>query len=265
MKIFISILTILFCINFSSQVFAANAAGVASIFKITLTKIELCTATPLDGKNDTTCTGSTTVGTGNKEFDVASVDAGAQVGSFVSTAGLPIGTTFTHAKPTMSREVKVKGYVEIDSNCWCRTESDSTYNSSTGKYKSVLYGVCETSEADAIANAEEGTYYIQTDTTDGTTICANAACDSGSNQSMDYTKDTTSLNAQYGLAMNDPAIGDTTFDMIYQLESNYTVGVTSPKIDIAFGTQTALFANEWTDGSCYVEPYYVRSTVTISE
>ena len=108
MKIFISILTILFCINFSSQVFAANAAGVASIFKITLTKIELCTAVPLDGKNDTTCTGSTTVGTGNKEFDVASVDAGAQVGSFVSTAGLPIGTTFTHAKPTMSREVKVK-------------------------------------------------------------------------------------------------------------------------------------------------------------
>ena len=105
---------------------------------------------------------SATVGTGNKTFDVASVTAGAEVGSFVSTAGLPIGTTFTHAKPTLTREITMKGYVEADSNCWCRTESDSTYNSTTGKYKSLQYGVCESSEADAAANAEENLFYVQT-------------------------------------------------------------------------------------------------------
>ena len=135
----------------------------------------------------------------------------------------------------------MKGYVEIDSNCWCRTESDSTYNSSTGKYKSLQYGVCETSEADALANAEENVFYLNTDTTDnGTTICANAACDSGSNQTTNYTKDITSLTGQYGLAMDDPDVNTDTFTQIYKLESNYTVGVIAPKIDIAFGTDTSL-------------------------
>ena len=26
-----------------------------------------------------------------------------------------------------------------------------------------------------------------------------------------------------------------------------------------------LYANEWTDGSCYLDAYYVRSTTTITE
>ena len=160
----------------------------------------------------------------------------------------------------------MKGYVEAENNCWCRTESDSTYNATTGKYKSLQYGVCESSEADAAANAEENLFYVQTDTTgNGTTICANAACDSGSNQSTNYSKDSTSLNGEYGLAMNDPDVNTDTFTMIYQLESNYKVGLVAPKMDIAFGTSTSLFANEWTDGSCYLDAYYVRSTTTISE
>ena len=264
MKKYILAIFILFSFNFSFQAFAEN--GAATVYKVTIQKIELCTAAPLADKKDTTCTGATTVGTGNKTFDVASVTAGAQVGSFVSTVGLPIGTTFTHAKPTLSREFTMKGYVEIDSNCWCRTESDSTYNSSTGKYKSLQYGVCETSEADASANAEENTFWLQTDTTGGgTTICANAACDSGSNQTTNYTKDITSLTGQYGLAMDDPDVNTDTFTQIYKLESNYTVGVIAPKIDIAFGTDTSLYASEWTDGSCYLDAYYVKSTTTISE
>ena len=50
-------------------------------------------------------------------------------------------------------------------------------------------------------------FYVQTDTTgNGTTICANAACDSGSNQSTNYTKDSTSLDGEYGLAMDDPDV-----------------------------------------------------------
>ena len=130
MKKFIIVIFLLI----SSQALAET--GVATVYKVTLQKIELCTAAPLADKNDTTCTGTTTVGTGNKTFDVASVTAGTEVGSFVSTAGLPIGTTFTHMKPTLTREITMKGYVEADSNCWCRTESDSTYNSTTGKYKS---------------------------------------------------------------------------------------------------------------------------------
>ncbi len=39
----------------------------------------------------------------------------------------------------------------------------------------------------------------------------------------------------------------------------------APKIDIAFGTTTSLYAYEWTNGSCYLDAYYVRSTTSISE
>tara|TARA_B100002051_G_scaffold271931_1_gene307628 strand:+ start:323 stop:1147 length:825 start_codon:yes stop_codon:yes gene_type:complete len=274
MKRFIIVIFLLFCFNFSSQAFAAN--GAATVYKVTITKIELCTAAPLANKKDTTCTGATTVGTGNKTFNVASVTAGTQVGSFVSTTGLPIGTTFTHVKPTLTREFTMKGYVDAervggqsageDDYCFCRTESDSTYNSTTGKYKSLQFGKCEKTAALAAANAEENTFWLQTDTVGGgTTICANAACDSGSNQTTNYSKDITSLTGQYGLAMDDPDVNTKTFTQIYKLESNYTVGITAPKIDIAFGTDTSLYAYEWTDGSCYLDAYYVKSTTTISE
>ena len=45
---------------------------------------------------------------GIKSFDVASVTAGSEVVSFVSTSGLPIGTTFSHVKPTLTREFSMK-------------------------------------------------------------------------------------------------------------------------------------------------------------
>ena len=78
MKKYILAISILFSFNFSFQTFAEN--GAATVYKVTLTKIELCTAAPLADKKDTTCTGATTLGTGNKTFDVASVSAGAEVG-----------------------------------------------------------------------------------------------------------------------------------------------------------------------------------------
>ena len=65
--------------------------------------------------------------------------------------------------------------------------------------------------------------------------------------------------------MDDPDVNTDTFTQIYKLESNYTVGVIAPKIEIAFGTDTSLYASEWTDGSCYLDAYYVKSTTTISE
>ena len=88
MKIIISVISLLFCLNFSFQAFAE--LGEATVYKVTLTKIELCTAAPLASKTDTTCTGATIVGTGNKTFDVASVTAGSEVGSFVSTSGFQL-------------------------------------------------------------------------------------------------------------------------------------------------------------------------------
>ncbi len=50
-------------------------------------KIELCTGvtvTTTGDEHDTTCNGAVTVGTGSSTFDIASVTAGQQVGTFVS-------------------------------------------------------------------------------------------------------------------------------------------------------------------------------------
>ena len=148
MKIYLSLLSFIICLN-SFQVFGVT--GPATTYKITMKKIELCTAAPLADEHDTTCTGAVVVGTGDTTFDISSVTAGADVGNFVSTAGLPIGTKFTHAKPTMNREFTIKGYAEADSNCFCRTESDSTYGS-VNKYYALQWGVCEANATDAANN-----------------------------------------------------------------------------------------------------------------
>jgi len=219
-----------------------------------MTQIELCTGAPPVDEHDTTCTGSVIVGTGEKTFNITSVSAGIEVGSWLSTAGLPIGVTFTHAKPTIKREIVFKGTVDAeaignddegDANYfYCRSEADSTYNSIAGKYKSLQYGVCEDTEALALANAEENTFYVGTDTTNGTKICANAACDSSSNSTTGYSKDPTTLDYKFGLAINDPDTSTDTFNMIFRLENPYTVGLIAPKITLAFGTNVAAFAQE---------------------
>jgi hypothetical protein len=261
MKIYLSLLSFLICFN-SFQAFGVT--GPATTYKITMKKIELCTAAPLANEHDTTCTGATVVGTGNTTFNISSVTAGSDVGNFVSTAGLPIGTTFTHAKPTMNREFTIKGYAEADSNCFCRTESDSTYGS-VNKYYALQWGVCEANATDAANNAEDQTFYVYTDTASDGVICGNAACDTGNTTGQTIAKSTTSLNYQYGKAISDPAVTASEFDMIFQLESSYTVGLTAPRIEIAFGTDAAVNASEWTDGKCLIEAYFPRSTVTITE
>ena len=87
----------------SAAVFADGATGPSTRYEVTMLKLELCTDAPLTTEFDTTCTGAVVVGTGNKVFDIASVNVGASVGQFISATGLPVGTTFKYAKPTFSR------------------------------------------------------------------------------------------------------------------------------------------------------------------
>ena len=267
MNFIIKLLLPIFLISFSNNILAAVEEGPATSYKITMTKLELCTAAPLSDAEDVTCTGSVVVGTGNKTFDITSVTAGVDVGTFADTAGLPIGTTFTHAKPTMTRTFTIKGYGPADTdgtgNCYCRTESDATFNSTIGKYKSWMRGVCETTQSAAETNAEEQTLYILTDGSD-ISLCQNDAC-SSKTDNQSYDKDVSGDTAEYGLAMEDPAVSKDTFSMIYKFSTPYTVGITSPKISIAFGTQRGLQANEYSDGLCVIGPYYPRVQLTVTD
>ena len=53
--------------------------------------------------------------------------------------------------------------------------------------------------------------------------------------------------------------------MIFKLENPYTVGLIAPKITLAFGTSLAAFAEEYSDGSCFMDFFYPQSTTSISE
>ena len=64
--------------------FANGGTGKATKYEVTMLKLELCTDAPLATEFDTTCIGAVVVGTGNKVFDIASVNVGASVGQFIS-------------------------------------------------------------------------------------------------------------------------------------------------------------------------------------
>ena len=242
--------------------------GPASKYVITITKIELCTGYPDSGEYDVTCNGSVTVGEGSLTLDIASVDPGTEIATFSNTNGLPIGTTYTHAKLTLTKDLIIKGYAQDDTDCWCRTESDSTFNSEYGRFGSLQAGICEADEATALANAEDQTMYS---TYSGTVVyCKTPACTSSSNTgNISHSIEQDGLDQSlYGLALdNGSSSSATSMFIIYKLSSPYKVGITAPKINISFGTQSAVSSNEWDENNdkCLIYPYYPRADINITD
>ena len=255
---------------------------------VTMLKLELCTGAPASLVNttealssyDVTCTGAVTVGTGSLTFDITSVAAGQAIATFASTTGLPIGSTFTHIKPTLSREIKMRGEVTIaygeNYKGICKTDSAATAGSGN-KYERMLAG--KTSDTPPTLQ----TFYIGTDagaaTTRGTTsqnavsatsyrICTAQNCSTsigtGSGGANGSSNKWLPFDSLYGIAIEDVASTDTDFSLIYPLSEPYTVGPIAPKIDIAFGSKGSLNAISKGAATCSMTPYYVKSKFTIT-
>ena len=266
----------------SLQVYSAGCAtsdgncAEPSKYILTMTKLELCTSVPNTGPYDVTCNGATTVGTGSLEFDVTSVSAGQAIATFASTKGLPIGTTFTHIKPTMLRKIQLQGSVSVSGSGFttftCHTDSSATLNGAN-KYNRLLAG--KTSGSPTLM-----TYYLNTDsgeqTQNGVTYtsqnaanlmkqCVNQDC-SSTYSWTNYNKDLpTSIDSRFGLSIEDITNSDDDFSMIFALNEPYTVSEVAPKIDIAFGTKMSLSADTSNGTSCSISPYYVKSEITITD
>ena len=291
-------LFLLFALLLSSISFQASAAACVvsqdgdcaqpDEYIVTMLKLELCTGAPASLVNttealssyDVTCTGAVTVGTGSLTFDVTSVAAGQQIATFASTTGLPIGTTFTHIKPTLSREIKMRGSVTIAAGeaytGICSTDSAATAGSGN-KYERQLAG--KTS-----GTATLQTFYIGNDageaTDRGTTsqnavsstsyrICTAQNCSSsigtGNGGANGSSNKWLPFDPLYGIAIEDVASTDTDFSLIYPLSAPYTVGPTAPKIDIAFGSSGSLSAMGTGAATCAIMPYYVKTKFTITD
>ena len=266
----------------SLQVYSAGCAtsegncDEPSKYILTMTKLELCTSVPNTGPYDVTCNGAVTIGTGSLEFDVTSVAAGQAIATFASTNGLPIGTTFTHIKPTMLRKIQLQGSVSVSGSGFttftCHTDSGATLNSAN-KYLRLLAG--KVSGSPTLM-----TYYLNTDsgeqTRDGVSyVSQNAANQMGMCKNQDctdtytwdnYNKDLpNNIDTRFGLSIEDVTNSDDDFSMIFALTKPYTVSEVAPKINLAFGTSMSLSGDTANGTSCSISPYYVKTEITITD
>jgi len=216
-KIFLILVLTIFIINKS---YAATGTGKATEYIVKMQKVELC--------EDSACATSTTVGDSSMSVDIASVSAGADIGSYAPTTGLPLGKTFTHLRVTINRSFIITGTVTISSTV-CATDG-GTDNTATN----LLDAGTGTATSTSMYLVNAATY----DASDGST--------GGSDITMAYSSPT------YAKSMT---VSGSTAVMIYELTSPYTVGIKSPVIKVVFNTDTALGA---TDDACVMwlqEPY----------
>ena len=203
----------LFVIFFTTKVYSANpATGDATEYIVELQKVELC--------EDSACSTSTTVGDTSASFNIASSAAGAEVGTFAKTTGLPLGTTFTHLRVTVSRTFTITGSVTTD-NGDCMTDG-GTDASATQLLVGKLTG---SAVSTSMFLPNTGSYGATDGTRDGDV--------GSSNIDMDYS------SPQYALSMT---VSGSTAVMIYQLVNPYTVKFKSPLIKVKFQTTDAVGA-----------------------
>ena len=230
-KIIISNIFILFFLSVS----AYAVTGAADVYKVTMRKVELCTGST----GVSSCDNAVVIGSGDKEVDIASVDAGASAASYGEPALLPLGETYTHMRVTIDRKFTIKNSTAIaagENATACRTiaSTDGMYvtDEATDKYthKPVV--------ANNQTAAEMNVYLVN----DQYTRCNLANCSNKTDdQSISYAQGTGSSKHQ---TQHADGSSDADHVMIYELTSPYTVALIAPKIDISFGTSAAVSAQE---------------------
>ena len=207
-------------ILFFNKSYAASGIGAATEYVVTMKQVELC--------EDSACAKSTVIGSSTMPVDIASTSAGSDIGSYAATTGLPLGTTYSHLRVTISRSFTATGSVTAGSTT-CVTDggTDSTATS-------MLDAGTGTAVSTTMYLANAATYNAANGATGGSDI------------PMSYSSPT------YATTMT---LDGGNMVMIYELTSPYTVGIKSPLIKVIFNTNTALGA---TDDACVMwlkEPY----------
>ncbi len=197
---------------------------------VTIKKVELCT--------DSSCSSSVVLGSGDQNFDIAGVNAGAEVGSYANTSGLPIGQTFTHVRVTISATLTVTATGNDNGGNTCYTKT--TPNTASG---ATTLG--NTSGQGAPAQSMS---VVIPDTTDG------GGGITGGPTNADY--------ATYNMVKADG--GDP--QITYPLTAPFTVGAEEPTITVKFDTKNA-FVFVDTSGlggsTCSFYPFPPVVTITI--
>lgn len=257
-KFNILLVAILFCL-ISKSSFAA--LGFAKVYKVTMSEVRLCTG----NSSGTTCDGAVTIGIGDKELDVASVDAGQVAGDYGDPALLPLGETYTHMWIKVSRKFVVKTSdvtgeeLKTNDGQTCKTTANLGAHYGLGGSESARKYTHKRAFAESTASSVEANMYLMNHGTNNVKACrTNTSCAATAN-------DTSGSSCTYCTAQKDDLdAGDTHTELIYALTKPYTVSMIPPKITMSFGTAEALQAVDTADaGFCniYVEEPVFSATI----
>ena len=95
---------------FTSNLYAASTTGAADVYKVTMKKVELCTAST----SVTSCENAIVIGETDKTVDIASTGAGSAAASYGDPALLPLGVTYTHMRVTIDRKFTIQADLAVD-------------------------------------------------------------------------------------------------------------------------------------------------------
>jgi hypothetical protein len=259
-----------------------NGLGDAAVLKITMRKVELCTGYQGgdfdDILTDAFCNDALVIGTGDKEIDIASVDAGSVAGSYGNSTLLPLGETYTHLRVTMDRKITMKTKSPIDTTstsgdtdfCITKTTTDAMYGGGSGEAgKKYTHRTAINQEENGTAE-EMNLYFVdgrgqtQEDAEgnstyrDGSGIgaagrtyeqCYGNNCGASlENWSWTYAELASHLQGKENefVAMSIPRFSKSTDDLVlvYKIFKPYTIKTTPPTLNIAFSTKNNILAFE---------------------
>jgi len=219
-------LILLFTFLILNKGYAATATGEATEYEITMKKVELC--------SDATCTTPITVGERDMAADIAAADAGATVGNYASTAGIPSGT-YSHIRITISRTIQITGTVVISDSSSCFTDGGTD-------------NVADNLLVTTATSASSTTMYLVNDDS----YAVGTGDTSAENITIGYT------NPTYATSMT--VSGDNAV-MIYELTEPYTRLLKAPVIKVAFNTENAVGCEDTTADVMWIEEPYVTITI----
>ena len=219
-------LILLFTFLILNKGYAATATGEATEYEITMKKVELC--------SDATCTTPITVGERDMAADIAAADAGATVGNYASTSGIPSGT-YSHIRITISRTIQITGTVVISGSSSCFTDGGTD-----NVADNLLVTTATSASSTTMYLVNDDKYEVGTGTTDSENI------------TIGYT------NPTYASSMS--VSGDNAV-MIYELTEPYTRLLKAPVIKVAFNTENAVGCEDTTADVMWIEEPYVSITI----
>ena len=171
------------------------------------------------------------------DADIASVSAGADVGNFAPTTGIPPGIVYTHLRVTISRTFTITASISVDGGL-CRTDGGDNATAT----QMTVGASSGTAVAETMYLVNAGSYGASDGTRDGAV--------GSSNIDIDYSSPSS---AKTMTVSGDNAV------MTYELTSPYQKTLRAPVIKVKFNTSTAVGVE---DTACSM--YINEPSVTIS-